>query len=274
MRIIYIILFFIIPFGNIMGQDDQNPEYNGYRVFLSDAKIIKEKKSNFKVQFKITNTGSKTLNTETKSEYEESLVIKSDDILGQVGKSAFEDLLFSKIRSGKFNLSSGQSQTVLMKVKIPKDRRGDDDGFDVRLGKGGRKDYSRDLCPDLIVDSLVLVKKDHKNAYVEFQVKNIGKGAINIIGEEKNKLDNIAVGAFFSGTKKYSSGDLLAGQVYLNGLKESKGILFPGQVMKARMKISRKKQSKYTKVLIIVVDSQGVVIECNEGNNYKDVLLR
>lgn len=249
-------------------------EYRGYRVFISNPKIIKEKKTYFTIQLNVTNTGSGVLSSEGHKEYSKYLIINAEDALELVNKSSYEDLVYEKIRSKKMNLNPGESQILEFKVNIPKDRRMDEGGFSLSLGKGGTKDYSRDLCPDLILDSLVLLKRDKKNAFVEFQVKNVGKGAINIIGDVSDKADNIAVGAYFSGTKKYSKGALLAGQVYLTGLKESRGILFPGQSMKGKMKISRKKQSKYTKVLIIQVDSSGIVIECEENNNTESVLLR
>ncbi|MGK0390620.1 MAG: hypothetical protein ACI94Y_003378 [Maribacter sp.] len=249
-------------------------EYVGYRVFISNPELIKEKKTNFKIKIKVTNTGSSNLSSSDKKEYQFKLIVKSENELIKINKETYADLIHQKIRNSNLNLSSGQSQTLELKINIPKDRRMDEGGFTVRRGNRGIKDYSRDLCPDLVLDSLVLVKRDKKNAYVTFQVRNEGKGAINVIGDPSDKGDNIAIGAYYSGTKKYSRGALLAGQTFLVGLKESKGILFPGQTMTGKMKISRKKQSKYTKVLIIQVDSQSIVIECNETNNTGSVLVR
>lgn len=249
-------------------------EYVGYRVFLSNPELIKDKKSNFKIKVKITNTGSLSLDASEKTEYQSKLIVSSENELVKVDKEVYADLIHEKVRNSNLNLSSGQSQMLELKINIPKDRRMDEGGFTVSSRNRGVKDYSRDLCPDLVVDSLVLVKRDKKNAYVSFQVKNVGKGAINVIGDPNNKSDNIVVGAYFSGTRKYSRGALLAGELFLTGLEESKGILFPGQIMTGKMKVSRKKQSKYTKVLIIQVDSQGIVIECNETNNTGSVLLR
>ncbi len=282
MRILYyFILTILFPLGLFAQEesvDTMAPKsadgYIGYRVYLSQAEMVKEKKSNFKIKFSLTNTGSLPVDGTSKETYKNHLIIESDAELAKVGKDGYADLIHEKILNSKLNLTPGKSQTLELKIKLPRDRQMGDGGFTVRTGKGGRKDYSRDLCPDLILDSLVLVKKDHKNAYVTFQIKNEGKGAINIIGDVKNKYDNIAIGAFFSGTKKYSSGDLQAGQIFIEGLEETKGILFPGQTMKGSMKVSRKKQSKYTRVLILVVDSAGIVIECNEGNNYQSVLLK
>jgi hypothetical protein len=249
-------------------------EYVGYRVFISNPELIKEKKTNFKIKIKVTNTGSSNLSSSDKKEYQFKLIVKSENELIKINKETYADLIHQKIRNSNLNLSSGQSQTLELNINIPKGRRMDEGGFTVSRRNKGIKDYSRDLCPDLVLDSLVLVKRDKKNAYVTFQVRNEGKGAINIIGDPRDKGDNIAIGAYFSGTKKYSRGALLAGQTSLTGLKKSKGILFPGQMMTGKMKVSRKKQSKYTKVLIIQVDSKSIVIECNETNNTGSILVR
>lgn len=264
----------IIEEDSIPSKFIEPTEYLGYRVFISNPELIKEKNNNFKMKIKVTNTGSSNLASSEKKEYQSKLVVKSENELNKISKENYADLIYQKIRNSNLNISSGQSQTLEFKVNIPKDRRMDEGGFTVSRGNNGIKDYSRDLCPDLVLDSLVLVKRDKKNAYVTFQVRNEGKGAINVIGDPKDKGDNIAIGAYFSGTKKYSRGALLAGQTFLTGLKESKGILFPGQTMTGKMKVSRKKQSKYTKVLIIQVDSQSIVIECNETNNTGSVLVR
>lgn len=250
-------------------------EYVGYRIFANDATIIKDKKSYFILSIQLTNTGRLSLSSQPKKVFTDSLILKTTSALQAIKKEAYQDLVDAKIRKSKPSLAAGESKIFEYKIKLPKNRRLSGDNFTVNTGQQEiTKDYSRELCPDLIVDSLVLVKRTPKYAIVSFEIKNIGKGAISVGGDSKIEEDNIAVGAYFSGTKKYSRGALQAGMIYLDAPKENQGILFPGDSIKGEMKVSRKNQSKYTRVLIIVVDAGGVVIECNESNNYQSVLLR
>ncbi len=271
MRYLFIISLFLMNSFWLKSQSEE--EYNGYRIYLSDPKVISSKKKAFKIKFRLTNTGSKSLEKGNKSEYENQLIVKLDEELQNTSVAQYTDLIRQQLEDGKYQLNSGQSELTELKIKIPKERRGQE-VFTVNTKGGSSMGFNRKLCPDLVLDSLGLVKKDKKYVYIEFKVKNIGKGAINIIGDKKEEADNILMGAYFSGSPRFSRGAIPADHMYLTGLEETKGILFPGQVIEGKMKISRKKQTKYNKVLIIYVDSNQIVIECNETNNRDHLLVK
>ncbi len=270
MKNIFLILFLFIINFNLKAQDSS--EYQGYRLYVSNVEVIQIAKSNFKIKTFVTNTGSKDLTNADFQDYKEVLVVKMDEQLFETKIFPYEDLIIQKIKNTKWDLASGKSEKTDFKINIPKERRGETDN--IVGGKSVSGSYNRDLCTDLVMDTVILVKKDKKNAYVKAQISNIGKGAINIIGDKKNVQDNINVGAYFSGTPKFSKGAILAGEVYITGLDDTDGILFPGDKIEIEMKVKRKAQSKYTKVLILIVDAKQVVIECNETNNNNSVLVK
>ncbi len=271
LRFLHICFFTLFSISLLFSQDEKG--YEGYRIYMSSPEIVSSKKKGFKIKFKGTNTGSKALAKDSKSEYQDKLIIKLDESLRNTNVDQFRDLIENKIAASKFNLKAGQSGSFEYKIKIPKERRGIE-SFSVNTGGGSGNGFNRKLCPDLVLDSLIMLKRDKKHVYVEFIVSNIGKGAINIIGDKKDDGDNVNVGAYFAGSPKFSRGAIPADQMYLEGLEETQGILFPEQSMKVSMKVSRKHQTKYNKTLIIFVDSNKIVIECNETNNRGHVLVK
>ncbi len=271
MKFLHVLIFTIFFLSSISAQNEKG--YEGYRVYFSNAEVISSKKKSFKVKFRQTNTGSKLLSKETRAEYQDNLILKVDEGIKNTSIAQYEKLIIEKLKNEKFNLKPGQSESAEYKIKIPKELRGKE-VFTVNTGGGNNNGFNRKLCPDLVMDSLVLVKKDPKNAYIKFKITNTGKGAINIIGDKKNVEDNIMVRAYFAGSPKFSRGAIPADEMYLKGLKETQGILFPGESISGEMKISRKKQTKYNKVLIVFVDANQIVMECNETNNRDSVLVK
>ncbi len=276
MRLLFICFFIILGIVFSWGQGSNNSlsddNYSGYRIYLSNPKVLSSKKSSFKIKFRTTNTGSKAISPNLKSEIKNQLIVKFDDQLEQTDVNQYRDLIVEKIKSTKLDLKNGGSKIIEYKIKIPKERR--NQGASFKLNTGDKApNYSRKLCPDLVLDSLVLLKRDKKYAYVKFRISNQGKGFVNVIGE-KTLDDNIVVGAFFSGSRKFSRGAIPADYIHLKGLEKTKGILFPGDSMEVEMKVSRKKQSKYVKVLIVFVDSSQMILECNETNNRASVVVK
>ncbi len=268
--------FLSLPGSTQSGGDTGNPEYEGYRIHVDQPTIIAKRKKFFKVKLRVTNTGKLDLTPADIATIKEKLVVNPDISITDSDIGYHTDLIAEKLRSRKISLKSGQSQYHEFKVKIPKDKRVEGEMFSVSGNLGNNDNYrpNRDLCPDLVIDSLEVLKKDKKFVYVEFLVKNEGKGAINVIGDKKDIEDNVVTRAYFSGTPRFSQGAIAADQIYLQGLEETRGILFPGDSMKLQFKVSRRKQTKYTKMLLLFLDADRLVIECKESNNHAAVLVK
>ncbi len=265
------IFFIIILFSFVSVGAQDSPEYQGYRIYFSNPEVLSSKKKAFKIKFNATNTGSKEISKNQDSRGK--IVFNLDESIQMSQVAQFIPLINEKLKSSSFSLKPGESKPLQYKIKIPKEQRGKE-VFTVSTKGGGGTGFNRKLCPDLILDSLVLLKRESKFVHIEFQIVNKGKGAINIIGDKRNIEDNILVRAYFAGSPRFSRGAIPADEMYLKGLDETQGILFPNQRIKATMKVSRKKQTKYNKVMIVFVDANQIVMECNETNNRDHVLVK
>lgn len=88
----------------------------------------------------------------------------------------------------------------------------------------------KNACPDLVFDTIRLIRQDNKVAVLEFTISNIGKGPAQIYGNGKGLEDNLAIRAFVSGGKTLSKGaQVIGGDHIRSGLEHSEGTLVPGQ---------------------------------------------
>ncbi len=275
--ILFLGLLFSLPgMGQNLDTIPTPTEYTGYRVHLGQYEILKKSKKCFRLKCKMINTGRFDL---TKEEFEPNLsrlIISFDEKFGLTELADYKDLIAYELRKQKWEISAGGMIEKEIKVKIPKERRLSDDAFVINVGRGtGLSGYNRKLCVDLMLDSLSILDKSKKSVKVRFRVSNVGKGALNIIGDKKDENDNVQIGAFFSGTKSFRSRSSNPAAIqFMTGLEETKGILFPGDSVFLEMEISRKSQTRYTNILIIMADANQMILECIETNNHEGILVK
>jgi hypothetical protein len=79
----------------------------------------------------------------------------------------------------------------------------------------------KNACADLVIDTIVLLKTDGKTATFQYKLTNVGKGPADILGTSTEDSDNLAVRAFLSGSKSISKGSIVLGGDYVRSGVES-----------------------------------------------------
>ena len=128
-------------------------------------------------------------------------------------------------------------------------------------------------CPDLIFDTLKVIKKSEKTAWVEFTIKNIGKGPAQLYNHEEEERP-FGIRAFISGSTFISKGSVtIGGHTIDEGLGEVKGILQPGETYKETVQFDIRKMTRYMPVLILSLDAFLKLRECDRTNNTAHIIF-
>ena len=131
----------------------------------------------------------------------------------------------------------------------------------------------KDGCPDLVFDTITVVKRTEKYIELEFVIRNKGNAPASIFGTSRSNDDNVAVHFFFSGTQRLTRGSIMADGIYLTeGLKNTKGLLYPQTTYIVRHKLSLEKKNQFSGVIILQLDAFDVIAECDETNNVKAIV--
>ncbi len=127
---------------------------------------------------------------------------------------------------------------------------------------------------DLVFDTVRVVKIAEKYIELEFVIRNKGNIPAPIFGTTHKMEDHVAVHFFFSGTQRLTRGAILADGIYLTeGLKNTKGLMYPQTTLIVRHKLSLEKKNKFNGVIILELDAFDVIPnECDETNNVKAIV--
>jgi hypothetical protein len=134
------------------------------------------------------------------------------------------------------------------------------------------KDIS--ICPDLVIDTVKVIKLDEDYIWLEITILNKGTEPVSIFGKKKSMEDNVAIHFYFSGAPRLTRGSVLGDGIFLTeGLKETKGILAPNIPYKHLAKVSLEKKMRFNKVLLLQIDAFNIIDnECDETNNVKAIV--
>ena len=129
-------------------------------------------------------------------------------------------------------------------------------------------------CVDLVFDTIRVIKITEKFIELEFVIRNNGNIPAPIFGNTHTIEDHVAVHFFFSGTQRLTRGAILADGIYLTeGLKNTKGLLYPQTTYTVRHKLSLEKKTRFSGVIILQLDAFDVIPnECDETNNVKVIV--
>ncbi len=132
----------------------------------------------------------------------------------------------------------------------------------------------KDGCIDLVFDTIIVIKITEKYIELEFSIRNKGTRPAPIFGATNSVADNVAVHFFFSGTQRLTRGAIMADGIYLTeGLKNTKGLLYPQTNYIVRHKLSLEKKNQFSGVIILQLDAFDVIPnECDETNNVKAIV--
>ena len=142
--------------------------------------------------------------------------------------------------------------------------------FDTRASvEESKNSYAeKELCPDLVLNSINIVKKSKNWVTLEYTLTNVGKGPA-YLAKDKNG-QGIALRAFLSSSEKISRGALPLGGGFVEYDKKGQG-LYPNSSYTGNLKLDIRKMTRFTPFVIINFDPFNVIQECDKTNNYGNV---
>jgi len=295
-RTILILLFISLTLGlaaaSTAPRDTLMPSsisYAGYRVYIRNVKILKQKGSEYLLGMEIVNTGKRPISFGPgfPSRY---LQTRFDESLRNAGLLSLGLQIREGLLDTREKLDVGEWMTS-MEILVRADAKIEEvtfsrDNFERVSSTVKRRNPASDNraspevaasaktpsnCVDLVIAEVKILEQNKKNATVQVTISNEGS--------ESFPLDNINEGlslsVFVSGSARISNSSKKLKQVNLTERlsSQTKAALSTGEnvVLVERLDISD--ATRYTAVLIAQLDSGQVVAECNETNNEADALL-
>jgi NACalpha-BTF3-like transcription factor len=131
----------------------------------------------------------------------------------------------------------------------------------------------KNSCPDLVFDTLKLIKRTDKSVWIEFTIKNIGKGPALLYDNESEERP-FGIRAFISGTTFISKGAVtIGGHTIEDGLGNPQGLIQPGERIIRTEQFDIRKMTRYMPVLILSLDAFLKLRECDRTNNTGYIIL-
>ena len=132
----------------------------------------------------------------------------------------------------------------------------------------------KENCPDLVIESMNLIKFNNKKAVIEYTLKNVGKGPASIYDPSDKKGNAFGIRAYISGSDQITKGSFNVGGFYTErGLDKSNGMLNPNETFTETIEIDIRRKSRYMKVLIFSADAFLKLQECDRTNNTNHIIL-
>ena len=149
-----------------------------------------------------------------------------------------------------------------------------EDGFDMSESiKASKNSYSeKEVCPDLYIDTIFVVKQNNRWLEIEYILNNSGKGPAHLLGKSSSDEDNLAVRAFLSSTNKLTRGSLPIGGGFIYN-SPNDGLLEVNGTYRGKLKLDIKKLTRFTPYLILSVDPFNAITECDKTNNKHPSLI-
>jgi len=260
--------------------------YQGYRLKITNIKVIKKKGNQRKISCTLINTGREKVIT-PRSSSAPNVVIKYDKSLAENGLSAYQNSLERAIFKKKFTLDAGKiASNYELKFNISKEVLAANEATENKAVTNKNKDnstpvipstsiYDESLCPDLKVDTFFVLKRSKKTVELGFKITNYGAGPAAMFGETTDTEDNVAIRAYASGTPKLSRGDLVLGGAFIEGgMEDQNGVLMPNESFSGSFVVETRKKTRYMPYFILSIDAYQGLWECDETNNVQPLLDR
>lgn len=253
--------------------------YSGYRLSISNVQFLSEKKNSLKFTCDIANTGREPISL-GRENFDYSRMILEMDPASQEKLKAYssqqiEDAFFGtplQLQSGAY---ISQVEVVLSqnskknKVKVTQPAEVEESTQNTEI----HSDLGEELCSDLIIDSIWVMKNSKKYVVLGFSVKNQGLGKADFYATGVANESHLALNVHFSGTKTVTRGSVPVTGIFMGyGLHDTKGYLEQGKQWVSKIKIPISGKSQYQPYIILTVDTFQKVQECNEVNNSKGIL--
>ncbi len=270
-------------------------KYKGYRLNLSDFKVLKTSNTWVKVEFTVTNTGREDVDFSKKGR-EHWVQINFDQSIFDNKLGGLRENIRRTLYQENFSLKAGKVirqkdlKVPLALVNVPQPDQEVGPGFVERKVKTvttlpssttvigdtlpAPTNYTEESagCPDIFFEELKILKQDSKWATLEYSVKNKGTASFQIFGTGQ-KIERLVIRAYISGATILSRGALPIGDHFVKYQSEIPAELQPGQSFKGKIRLDVRKKTRYMKSLILSLDSDQFAFECDKTNNTGAVIL-
>lgn len=271
-------------------------KYQGYRLDLTDFKVLKTTDQWVKIQFTVVNSGRKDVDFSKKGT-EHWVQINFDQSLFDHKLGGLRENIRHALYQENFSLAVGQirrNKDLKVPVVLPasqqtqtetgisfSERKPSQEEQPVLMAKGGGEDVlpaqeswlkKTEECPDILFTNLKIIEQDDKWATLEYTIQNQGKGDFHLFGVGEG-AEKLAIRAYISGAPVLSRGALPIGGQFVQAASGFSPDLRPGQSITGKVRLDIRKKTRYMKSLILSLESDQFSHECDKTNNSRAVIL-
>lgn len=238
--------------------------YQGYRLALMNLEIRQQTATSIAIRCDVANTGRLPLDFNQNIPAPAALLLEYDTVALPLVLRGRTIWLDSIIRHQKVKLGPGNIQYGL-RFQIPiKPSYIQADTLDLLAG----------ACPDLVFDSIYLVKYTAKSMVLRYILRNEGSATAKLFGNGSDKKDRMSLNVYFVSGVRLTRGAIFAGTFQLQDSPEiPNGLLAPGQLMQGEITLSLKNRTKFSPNLVLELDPFQTIPECRRVNNTKTLIV-
>ncbi|HFA50403.1 MAG TPA: hypothetical protein ENJ95_15425 [Bacteroidetes bacterium] len=137
-----------------------------------------------------------------------------------------------------------------------------------------QKSAEKKPCPDILFTDVTILKQDDKWATVRYTITNQGEGVFYLYGQSDSRNDNLVINAYISGVTALTRGAIPIGGQILPEKKGVPNVFKTGDKLTGTLKLDIRKKTRYMKSLVLSLDSNQFVQECDRKNNHTGVVLK
>jgi len=263
--------------------------YSGYRIYVRNISVVKQKGKEFLLQMELINTGKRPIAfgpgfpaRYLQTRFDESL--KASGLLS-LGPQIREGILNTreKLEVGVWRKDFELTVRSDMEIEYKKYSKDDfervastinrrptavDNGTRTQSAASAKTD---DDCVDLTLVSVEVLQQDKKKATVQLTIMNSGSTDLSLSTADQG----LSLTVFVSGSPRLSSSSKRIKQINLSDRlsAQNQTVLSNGENIVLVERIDISEATRYTAVLIAQLDSGQVLSECDETNNERHALL-
>lgn len=274
--------------------------YQGLRIHLHDLQLTKQTGDFIKVSFVPINTGREDLRFgEVHLPHLSNLIVEFDESFSESELATLQNdiettILYQDLTVLAGNINPRKEMKINTKMPVlsnelltekgvqkespkkEKKKKKNEDSFSINIGGDDEPivKFDKNTCPDLRIDTLVVLQESKKSVTLQYTISNQGKGPANMIGLKKGSADNVAIKAHMSSSPRLHRGAIVIGGGFIDDLpREKQGVLLPNEKHTGTIKLDLRKMTRFTPVVILELDTYQSVRECDERNNNNHVEL-
>ena len=298
------------PCNTFQSANLDSTKYRGYRLELTDFKLLKETKDWVKIRFTVVNSGR--MNVDMGREGTEHWVVFNfDKSIFKAKLGGYRRNIQHQLAREKFKLEAGKSITSLeLKVQnaLPAPQRKTPAKSPIAKNSPQKKseEASNSLswnttdapslpssawgdkggqpviepkkeklpCPDVLITDIKIIEENDKWATLQYSITNQGEGTYYLFGKSKEKHDNLTVSAYISGVTTLTRGAIPIGRETITEEVRRTNELEKGEKLTARIRLDIRKKTRYMKSLILSIENTQFADECDRKNNSMGVILK